>query len=93
LSVELSNRSLQKDDKYLPAYTSFYHGRMIFIFASLELQISRSVARTLDIRLLICYVKRIVFLGDASLLFPPADLIDIMHLLRALVSTYGSYAR
>jgi len=80
-----------KSDKYLTAYTSSYHGRLIFIVASLELQISRSVARILHIQLLICYVKSIVFLDDASLLFPATDLIDIMHLLRTLANTYGSY--
>jgi len=63
----------------------------IFIFASLELQISRSVVRILDIQLLICYAKNIVFLDDASLLFPATDLIDFMHLLGALDNTYGSY--
>ena len=36
--------------------------------------------------------QNIVFLDDASLLFPATDLIDIVHLLRALASTYGSFA-
>lgn len=72
---------------YLSAYTSSYHGRLFFISASLEFQISRSVARILDIQLLIYYVKSIFFLGDVSLLFPTTDVIDIMHLHRALANT------
>ena len=83
----MSNRSIQKADKYLSAYSSSYHGRLIFIVASLEFQISLSVARILDIQLLISYVKSSVFLGDVSLLFPATNLIDIMHLLGALANT------
>ena len=84
----MSNRPLLNADQYLSAFTSSYH----ITPASGELQISRSVVRILDTELLICYVISTVFLGKASLLFSATDLIDIIHLLCVLTSTYGSYA-